>query len=97
MRLVSTPASRANDPQGSHNAERRMRSSGRLRSQQLMCAAAVKSYPGKTAAELSQVTGLDRYMLGRRLRECVTAGAVREGDHRKCAISHITVLTWWPV
>ncbi|WP_329810745.1 winged helix-turn-helix domain-containing protein [Stenotrophomonas sp. SMYL8] len=47
--------------------------------------------------ELSQATGLDRYMLARRLPELMKEGRVYRGPNKPCAVSGRTACTWWPV
>lgn len=94
MRNVHTPASRASDPVTSYMAEQHVNRSGLRSHQQRQAAAAVKCYPGRTSAELAAITGLCRWMLGRRLSEAETAGAVCRGDTRPCTISRRTATTW---
>ncbi len=66
---VQTPATRKNDPATSHEAERRMTSTGARKRQQDMAAEAVQQYPGRPSSELARLASLDRVMLGRRLGE----------------------------
>lgn len=49
------------------------------------------------AAHYVVATGLDRYMLARRLPELIKAGRVWRGPNKPCAISGRTACTWWPV
>ncbi len=46
---------------------------------------------------VAQATGLDRYMLARRLPELIKAGRVWRGPNKPCAVSGRTACTWWPV
>ena len=46
--------------------------------------------------ELARLTGLDRYLLARRLPEAVTAGAIVKGQQRVCSVSDRLALTWLP-
>lgn len=97
MRRVETPAARKTDPVTSHlAAEYHTRSGDRAR-QQAQTAEAVRLHPGHTSQELAQLTGLDRYMLARRLPECVTAGRVTKGSTQRCSVTGRLALTWWPV
>lgn len=97
MRRVETPAARATDPVTSHLAADAHTRSGTRARQQEQAADAVARYPGHTSQELAQLTGLDRYMLARRLPECVTAGAVFKGTNQRCSVSGRLAMTWWPV
>lgn len=93
---IQTPAARASDPRSSHEAAEAITLSGARRKQQGMATAAVASYPGHTSLELAGYSGMDRYVLARRLPECETAGTVRRGQMRTCAVSGRLAMTWWP-
>ncbi|MEN4951887.1 winged helix-turn-helix domain-containing protein [Stenotrophomonas sp. TWI819] len=87
-------SARATDPSTSHEAAGYVVSSG-LQTQQQACAlAAVRQHPGLTSAELSQASGLDRFMLARRLPELLEAELVCHGEARKCAVSGRRAMTW---
>lgn len=94
MRTIETPASRGSDPITSYLAEQHVNKSGLRSRQQRQAAAAVKCYPGRTSLELSEITGLSRFLLARRLGEVEIAGAVRRGKPRRCAISHMVSIVW---
>ena len=93
---IQTPASRSADPYSSHDAEQHINKSGVRARQQDMTAREVQRYPGLTALELSKECGLCRYMLGKRLTECVTDKTVVVGTIRKCSISGRLAQTWYP-
>jgi len=95
-RAVATPAARRTDPETSHKAAEEHTRSGARAHQQQQVTAAVRALPGRTSFELAMATGLDRYMVARRLPECVTAGTVRKGATKTCGITGKTALTWWP-
>lgn len=95
MLTIQTPAARANDPDTSHLAETHINRSGLRGRQQRQAAAAVRCYPGRTSAELAEITGIDRHRLAKRLPECETAGAVRRGDKRQCSVSHLMAIVWY--
>lgn len=42
-------------------------------------------------------TNIDRYVLARRLPECVTGNTVRKGAMKTCSITGRQALTWWPI
>jgi hypothetical protein len=64
--------------------------------QQRQAAAAVRACPGRTSCELSIETGLDRYMLARRLPELLEAGAVIRKEPRPDRHTGRPGVTWWP-
>lgn len=92
---VETPAARNSDPVTSHLAGDDITRSGKRAHQQHQAIAAVRAKPGLTSFELALATGLDRFMLARRLPECVTAGAVVKGIPKKCSVTGKMALTWW--
>lgn len=93
---VRTPVARRKDPESSHAAAEEVTLSGRRDAQVAQVLAAVRANPGRTSMELARLAGLDRYMVARRLPECVTAGALRKGEQRTCKVSDRLALTWWP-
>lgn len=95
-RRVETPAARRSDPESSHLAAEEITRSGRRGQQQAQAIAAVRAFPGCTSFELAMRTDIDRYILARRLPECVTAGAVRKGEQRTCSVTGRQALTWYP-
>ena len=96
MRQVNTPAARNSDPITSHLAAEVITRSGKRNLQRIQTALAVQAQPGHTSSELSWLLELDRYMIARRLSECVTAGVVRKGPKRTCGVSGLKALTWYP-
>lgn len=96
LRLVETPASRATDPESSHIAGELITASGARQRQIDQVARAVRAHPGCTRLELHALTGLDKAMLGRRLPDAVTAGAIVKGLQRTCSEGNCLSLTWWP-
>lgn len=96
VRRVETPIARKTDPTSSHLAAAEITASGARAHQQAQTIAAVRTYPGRTSQELAELTQIDRYTLARRLPECVTAGAVRKGEQRACAVTGRLALMWWP-
>jgi hypothetical protein len=96
-RRVETPAARRSDPVTSHQAAEHVTRSGVRGQQQAQAAAAVRAFPGCTSFELAMRTDIDRYVMARRLPECVTAGVVRKGPARTCSITRRQALTWFPV
>ena len=93
---MNHPARRT-DPQTSHDAARHIVASGAQALQQNQALDAVDRNPGLTSNELARATGLDRYMLARRLPELCDSDRVVRGDARKCGVSGRSAATWWPV
>ena len=91
---VQTPAARTTDPVTSHQAAQHMDQTGKRASQQREVLAAVREHPGLTSAELARATGLDRYMLARRLPELAPAAV--KGDPQRCQVTGRHAMTWWP-
>jgi hypothetical protein len=93
---VQTPAARSTDPNSSHDAEAHINATGVRKRHQIMTAAAVKTFPGLTSLEISEKAHICRYLLARRLPECVTAGTVIRGQERRCSVSGRLATTWHP-
>lgn len=96
QRIVETPAARRSDPETSHLAAEEITRSGARGHQQSQVIAAVRAFPGCTSFELAMKTDLERYMVARRLPECVTASAVYKGEPKHCPVTGKLALTWWP-
>lgn len=88
---------RITDPSGSHDASDLLVRSGGHAAQKERTAAAVHRHPGMTSMQLAHATGMDRYMVARRLPDLARDGRVFRGAKTLCPISNITVCTWWPV
>ncbi|XRD81794.1 MarR family transcriptional regulator [Dyella halodurans] len=97
MRRIETPAARATDPDTSHEAANEVTATGLRAEQQARTLAAVRAFPGRTMQELSELTGLDRYMLGRRISECETSGVVFRGLKRRCSVTGRMAEPWFAV
>ncbi len=93
---VETPAARNTDPETSHEAAEHVTASGTRAQQQAQTIAAIRAFPGRTMQELAELTGYCRFMLGRRVSECETAGAVRRMPKRKCAVTGRSAEPWEP-
>lgn len=81
-----------NDPLSSHLAGIEIEASGIAGTQRSQCLAAVKQHQGLTSKELCDITGLDRYMLARRLPEIKQ---LEQGKMKICNISKKLSVTWW--
>lgn len=93
---VQTPAARSTDPNASHDAAAHITASGARGAQQQMAAKAVEQYPGLTSLELAKRSSMCRFVLARRLPECITAGTVKRGQERRCSVSGRLACTWHP-
>ena len=92
--MIKTPASRSSDPHTSHEAEEFINQTGIRYSQQREVLAWLKSHPGNTSKELAKISGLDRYVVARRLPEIAPMHA-EKGEARKCAESGRQAVTWY--
>lgn len=89
---------RTADPSSSHEAAAHIVSSGLQTQQHSVAASAVRKHPGLTSLELARATGLDRFMLARRLPELARNGLIVRGAVRKCSASNgRNGCTWFPV
>jgi len=91
---IQTPAARRDDPESSHLAAEHVTATGLRRSQQQRTLEAVRANPGKTSAELAAITGLDRFMLARRLPELEPLW-VAKGVMVTCTVTRRRAHCWW--
>ncbi|MCK5127675.1 MAG: MarR family transcriptional regulator [candidate division Zixibacteria bacterium] len=94
--MIKTPASRSSDPHTSHEAEEFINKTGIRESQQMEVLAWLKLLPGHTSRELAMISGIDRYIVARRLPELAPMHA-EKGEARKCNDSGRQAITWYPV
>ena len=86
---------RHDDPLSSKLAAADVERDGTRRHQIEAITAIVRLHPGHTSMELSRLTGLDRYLIARRLPEAEALNLVwREAKLKRCAISGKLALTW---
>ena len=91
-----TELARRTDPISSQLAGEAIADSDLRRSQQAQTVRLVHSWPGATSRELAEKSGLDRYVLARRLPEVERQGLIQRGPFKRCEISGRPALTWWP-
>ena len=94
----STPTprlSRRSDPSTSHTAAERLRASGKLNAQRQAVLDALTRCPGSTAVELAKASGLDRYLVSRRLPDLARAGLARRMAPRVCRVNGTAQTTWY--
>lgn len=86
---------RRSDPATSKVAAAHVERSGKGAKQQAIAFDCVYRWPGKTSAELAQLSGeLDRYTMARRLPEVRRRGLIRNGEDRKCEVTKCKAMTW---
>lgn len=94
--FATTPLARNTDPRTSHVAAARLEASGKLRAQQRQVLDALTRWPGSTAVEIATHSGLDRYLVSRRLPELAVSGHARRGRPRNCTIRGTAQTVWHP-
>ena len=82
------------DPTTSFLAAKEVTQSGNREGQLLGVLALVKRYPQSTSLELSRRSGLDRYVIARRLPELASAGLVIQCAARRCMVGNRPAVTW---
>lgn len=87
---------RATDPETSRAAANLVENTGKAATHRAACLRRVNLYPGETAAEIAQATGLERHVPSRRLPELRDAGMVVPGAPRICKVQGTRSLTWHP-
>ena len=93
-----SPATRATDPETSWKAEDGINKDGTRDRQARQVLALVRAAPGKTSAEIGQISmAVDRYIAARRLPELEKLHLVRRGEARRCSTTGRQAMTWWPL
>lgn len=92
---TSTALARNTDPLTSHKAAFDVERRGAAANQRERCLKQVRKTPGRTAAEIAVLGGMERHVPSRRLPELRTAGDVENRDTRTCEVTGNTSLTWW--
>ena len=57
----------------------------------------VRTFPGRTAAEIAAAVRIDRVEVGRRMSEIERAGDIVRGPSRTCSVNHTAMMVWNPV
>ncbi len=89
-------STRRTDPETSHEAAERHKSSGRLKANCRVMLDKVLECPGRTSAEYGTLTKLGRHEAARRLPELERSMLIQRGESRKCTLGRGNALTWWP-
>jgi hypothetical protein len=98
--LLDPPRARNTDPVASHEAAEAVATSGLANAQAERVLEAVTAHPGLTSLELEAASGIDRYVLARRLPELRRRGFVVNLAPRPCRLSPLktrSVTTWAPL
>lgn len=96
-RRTSTALARNTDPLTSYKAAFDVERRGTAANHRTRCLEQVRKTPGRTAAELAILCGMERHVPSRRLPELRTAGEVENGDTRICTATGNMSMTWWLV
>ncbi len=83
------------DPITSHIAAREVTISGRRADQMMQVVHALHCRPGRSSRELADESGLDRYVVARRLPDAERCGLVRRGGMRSCRLSARPAVVWF--
>ena len=89
------PKCHRNDPATSSEAAKRIRRSGKLRTQRQRTLEALRVCNGATHAELGLSMGVHWLIPARRLSELERFGYVRKGQARICRVKGTRCTTWW--
>lgn len=88
--------SRVTDPDTSRQAASNLERTGQRQRQLDQCLDAVRRFSGHTAPEIGKLSGVDRYVLSRRLPDLRREGSVASGRSRKCNVTGNLSMTWYP-
>ena len=96
---MNSPLARNTDPITSDIAAEKLVASGKHNFQKTQTYNALKRYKQRkdenpTSAELAYFSGLDRYMVARRLPDLQKNGLVRKVDRRVCSVTTNPAVTW---
>ena len=90
------PLAANRDPITSHLAASQLTQSGARGKQKQRVLEALRSYPGRTSAELALAAALDRYLVARRLPDLRSDGLAQQGAIRQCGVTGKQAVTWRP-
>ena len=93
-----TARARNTDPSSSHDAAAHVEKTRSAKNQCRRVLSALKGHPHRTSNELAVESGLDRYIVARRLPELKQRKLVRQSSiKRNDMYSQRKAVTWWPV
>ena len=88
-------AARNSDIGTSHESGAEITHSGKRRTDMMQVHSAVCKWPGRTARELAEVSGLPHTQCHKRLADLKNAGVVYQGEKTTCAISKRSAMRWY--
>lgn len=91
--MILTTHARTTDPQSSVIAA--LENARHRKAQVFDVVKALEMFNGSTSAELAQKSGIDRYMVARRLPDAERRGLVYRCGTRKCEVSGKHAVTWF--
>ena len=92
---MTTPIARPTDPETSHEAAESITDSGRRQSLAAQLLRVIKAQPGLTGGEISEVSGIERWAVTKRLSDLKNNGQAIQGPARPWHGKN--QVTWWPV
>ena len=81
-------------PETSREAAEDLTRTGKLGQMELKALNLVMLYPGKTAAELERLAGLERGQCSKRLSTLYNQGRVLRNEKRRCSVTNRTAFTY---
>lgn len=94
--LIFPPATHRADPLTSYKAEERITKSGKRQTQAERVLDALKRYPNRTPGELSRDSGLDYYVIHRRLADLKANNLAHVTGRRECETGRGECQVWNP-
>lgn len=96
MDFDAVPQTHSRDPQSSHDAETRMRKSGKMKRHAEHVLELVREWPNFTSRELSETRQcrLDLVEVRRRLTSLMNDGRIEQGPQRTCTVARTRAVVW---
>ena len=87
---------RRTDPESSHEAAAELVESGRVNDQCQRVLEALQRFDRTTSAELAWHSGMDRFVVARRLPDLERKGLAKKGGYKHCPVGGRKAV-WWTV
>ena len=87
-------ATHRNDPSSSHEAEEKVKGSGKMKDQCEQVFQAIKNHPNCTAGELSERSRIDYQIIQRRVSILERNGLINRRSRRVCAVNRTKQTVW---
>lgn len=91
---LGRPVARLSDPRPSHQAAAEVTASGQRQAQASRVLEMLRRFPLCTSLELAEASGIDRYIVARRLPELEAARLVSRRTARICSYGKRLATTW---